>query len=53
MTTCIRAARSWSSAAAILIAATQVAAADPEAFVYTQELAGLRGGYVYGVKSKL
>ena len=26
---------------------------DPKAFVYTQELAGLRGGYVYGVKSKL
>ncbi len=30
-----------------------VTAADPDAFVYTQELAGLRGGYVYGVKSKL
>jgi uncharacterized protein YebE (UPF0316 family) len=30
-----------------------VTRADPEAFVYTQELAGLRGGYVYGVKSKL
>lgn len=26
---------------------------DPRAFLYTQELAGLRGGYVYGVKSKL
>lgn len=26
---------------------------DPGAFVYTRELAGLRGGYVYGVKSKL
>ncbi len=26
---------------------------DPKAFIYTQELAGLRGGYVYGVKSKL
>ncbi|MGC8874620.1 MAG: DUF2179 domain-containing protein [Chloroflexia bacterium] len=26
---------------------------DPSAFVYTRELAGLRGGYVYGVKSKL
>ena len=30
-----------------------VTQADPKAFVYTQELAGLRGGYVYGVKSKL
>jgi len=30
-----------------------VTGADPQAFVYTQELAGLRGGYVYGVKSKL
>ncbi len=29
---------------------TQVA---PRAFIYTQELAGLRGGYVYGIKSKL
>jgi uncharacterized protein YebE (UPF0316 family) len=26
---------------------------DPKAFVYTQELAGLRGGYVYGLKSKI
>lgn len=26
---------------------------DPKSFVYTQELTGLRGGYVYGVKSKL
>ena len=31
-------------------AVTQV---DPEAFVYSQELAGLRGGHVYGVKSKV
>ena len=30
-----------------------VADVDPKAFVYTQELAGLRGGYVYGIKSKL
>ena len=30
-----------------------VTQADSRAFVYTQELAGLRGGYVYGVKSKL
>lgn len=30
-----------------------VTAADARAFIYTQELAGLRGGYVYGVKSKL
>jgi len=30
-----------------------VNAADPKAFVYTHELSGLRGGYVYGVKSKL
>lgn len=26
---------------------------DPRAFIYTQELSGLRGGYVYGIKSKL
>jgi uncharacterized protein YebE (UPF0316 family) len=26
---------------------------DPKAFVYTQELAGLRGGYVYGLKGKV
>ena len=26
---------------------------DPKAFVYSQELAGLRGGHVYGVKSKV
>jgi len=30
-----------------------VTGVDREAFVYTRELAGLRGGYVYGVKSKL
>lgn len=30
-----------------------VTQADPEVFVYSQELAGLRGGYVYGLKSKL
>ncbi len=33
--------------------AETVTRVDPNAFVYTQELAGLRGGYVYGVKSKL
>jgi uncharacterized protein YebE (UPF0316 family) len=27
--------------------------ADPKAFLYTHELTGLRGGYVYGLKSKL
>jgi uncharacterized protein YebE (UPF0316 family) len=27
--------------------------ADPKAFIYTHELTGLRGGYVYGLKSKL
>jgi uncharacterized protein YebE (UPF0316 family) len=26
---------------------------DPKAFLYTHELAGLRGGYVYGLKSKM
>jgi len=26
---------------------------DPRAFVYTRELTGLRGGYIYGVKSKM
>lgn len=26
---------------------------DPQAFLYTHELIGLRGGYVYGVKSKM
>jgi uncharacterized protein YebE (UPF0316 family) len=30
-----------------------VTAADPKAFLYTQELAALRGGYVSGLKSKL
>ncbi len=30
--------------------ATQV---DPRAFIYTQELTGLRGGYIYGLKGKL
>ncbi len=30
-----------------------VTKADPRAFVYTQELAGLRGGHVYGIKGKL
>lgn len=30
-----------------------VSGADRDAFLYTRELAGLRGGYVYGVKSKL
>ena len=30
-----------------------VTKADPRAFLYTHELAGLRGGYVYGVKSKM
>jgi uncharacterized protein YebE (UPF0316 family) len=30
-----------------------VTAVDAGAFVYARELAGLRGGYVYGVKSKL
>jgi uncharacterized protein YebE (UPF0316 family) len=26
---------------------------DPKAFLYTQELSGLRGGHVYGLKSKI
>ena len=26
---------------------------EPKAFVYSQELAGLRGGHVYGIKSKV
>jgi len=30
-----------------------VTTADPKAFLYTQELAALRGGYVLGLKSKL
>lgn len=30
-----------------------ISKADAQAFVYTQELAGLQGGYVYGLKSKL
>ena len=30
-----------------------VNAVDPEAFLYTHELIGLRGGYVYGLKSKV
>lgn len=30
-----------------------VSMVDPKAFVYTHELTGLRGGYVYGVKSKI
>jgi uncharacterized protein YebE (UPF0316 family) len=30
-----------------------VRATDPKAFFYTQELAGLHGGYVLGLKSKL
>lgn len=30
-----------------------VTEADPRAFIYTHELAGLRGGHIYGVKSKL
>jgi uncharacterized protein YebE (UPF0316 family) len=29
-----------------------VARVDPKAFVYTRELSGLRGGYVYGMKGK-
>ena len=29
-----------------------VLAADPKAFLYTQELAGFQGGYVYGLKGK-
>ncbi len=30
-----------------------VNAVDPQAFLYTHELFGLRGGYVYGLKSKV
>jgi len=30
-----------------------VTCADPQAFLYTHELSGLRGGHVYGLKSKL
>jgi uncharacterized protein YebE (UPF0316 family) len=30
-----------------------VAGADPQAFLYTQELTGLHGGYIYGLKGKL
>lgn len=30
-----------------------VTRADPKAFLYSQELAGLQGGYVYGIKSKM
>lgn len=30
-----------------------VATADPKAFLYTHELAALRGGHVYGLKSKM
>lgn len=30
-----------------------VSEADPKAFLYAQELARLRGGYIYGMKSKL
>ena len=30
-----------------------VTAVDPRAFVYTQELAGLQGGFVYGLKGKI
>jgi uncharacterized protein YebE (UPF0316 family) len=30
-----------------------IRATDPKAFFYTQELAGLQGGYVLGLKSKL
>jgi uncharacterized protein YebE (UPF0316 family) len=26
---------------------------DPKAFVYTQELTGLQGGHVYGLKGKV
>jgi uncharacterized protein YebE (UPF0316 family) len=30
-----------------------VTSADPKAFLYTQELAALRGGYVFGLRSKI
>jgi uncharacterized protein YebE (UPF0316 family) len=30
-----------------------VSRVDPQAFLYTHELIGLRGGYVYGLKSKV
>lgn len=30
-----------------------VMALEPRAFIYTQELAGLQGGYIYGLKSKV
>ena len=30
-----------------------VTRADPKAFLYSQELSGLRGGHVYGIKSKI
>jgi uncharacterized protein YebE (UPF0316 family) len=30
-----------------------VASVEPKAFVYTRELDGLRGGFVYGLKSKI